>query len=131
MHPYFSLGRPLTSLMIGLAVLASALIGVGSNVKEYVLPVFLGFTVAFLFGIAGNAINDYLDRETDKINHPDRPIPSGKLKPEQALFFSMVFFALSLLLALFLSFIVKSLLVVVIVVIALVSQIAYEWKFKH
>jgi geranylgeranylglycerol-phosphate geranylgeranyltransferase len=117
--------------MIGLAVFAAALIGAGSEVKEYALPIFLGFTVAFLFGIAGNAINDYLDRETDRINHPERPIPSGKLKPGQALFFSLVFFAISLLLALFLSFIAKSLLVVVIVVIALASQIAYELRFKH
>lgn len=131
MHPYISLGRPLTSLMIGLAVLASALIGVGREVNLYSFPVFLGFTVAFLFGLAGNAINDYFDYENDKINHPERPIPSGKLKPEQALFFSLTFFAISLLLALFLSFILKSLMVVVIVVIALASQIAYELRFKH
>lgn len=130
MHPYFSLARPLTSLMIGLAVFASALIGVGSRINEYAIPVFLGFTVAFLFGIAGNAINDYLDRETDKINHPDRPIPSGKLKPAHALYFSIIFFIISLVLSFFLSFIVGygALLVVLI---ALVSQIAYEKKFKH
>ncbi|MDO9096578.1 MAG: UbiA family prenyltransferase, partial [Candidatus Methanoperedens sp.] len=93
-------------------------------------PIFLGFAVAFLFGLAGNAINDYFDYENDKINHPERPIPSGKLKPEQALFFSMFFFAISLALSFYLSFIVGygALLVVVI---ALLSQVAYEWKFKH
>jgi geranylgeranylglycerol-phosphate geranylgeranyltransferase len=130
MHPYFSLARPLTSLMIGLAVLASALIGVGSRINEYAVPVFLGFAVAFLFGIAGNAINDYLDKESDKINHPDRPIPSGKLKPAHALYFSIIFFIISLVLSFLLSFIVGygALLVVLI---ALVSQIAYEKKFKH
>lgn len=130
MHPYISLGRPLTSLMIGLAVLASALIGVGRDVDVYALPVFLGFAVAFLFGLAGNAINDYFDYENDKINHPERPIPSGKLKPEQALFFSLFFFAVSLSLSLYLSSIVGygALLVVVT---ALASQVAYEWKFKH
>ncbi len=130
MHPYISLGRPLTSLMIGLAVLASALIGVGRDVDVHALPIFLGFAVAFLFGLAGNAINDYFDYENDKINHPERPIPSGKLKPEQALFFSLIFFAISLALSFYLSFIVGygALLVVVI---ALLSQVAYEWKFKH
>lgn len=130
MHPYISLGRPLTSLMIGLAVLASALIGVGRDVDVYALPIFLGFAVAFLFGLAGNAINDYFDYENDKINHPERPIPSGKLKPEQALFFSIFFFAVSLILSFYLSSIVGygALLVVVI---ALASQVAYEWRFKH
>ncbi len=119
--------------MIGLAVFASALIGAGSHIqeKEYAKPVVLGFLVAFLFGIAGNAINDYLDRETDRINHPDRPIPSGKLKPVHALLFSLVFFAISFLLALYLSFITKSPLVFAIVVIALASQLAYELRFKH
>ncbi|MDL5504003.1 MAG: UbiA family prenyltransferase, partial [Candidatus Methanoperedens sp.] len=103
MNPYLNIGRPLTSLMIGLAVFTSALIGAGSDVGKYALPVFLGFAVAFLFGIAGNAINDYFDYENDKINHPERPLPSGELKPGQALGFSMVFFAISFLLSLYLS----------------------------
>src|SRR5574337_76408 len=103
MNPYLNIGRPLTSLMIGLAVFTSALIGAGSDVGKYALPVFLGFAVAFLFGIAGNAINDYFDYENDKVNHPERPLPSGELKPGQALGFSMVFFTVSFLLSLFLS----------------------------
>ncbi|MFZ2411365.1 MAG: UbiA family prenyltransferase [Candidatus Methanoperedens sp.] len=130
MHPYISLGRPLTSLMIGLAVLASALIGVGREVEVHTLPIFLGFAVAFLFGLAGNAINDYFDYENDKINHPERPIPSGKLKPKQALFFSLIFFAISLFLSFYLSSIVGYG-ALLIVVIALLFQVAYEWKFKH
>ena len=130
MNPYLNLSRPLTSLMIGLAVFTSALIGAGSNVNEYVLPIFLGFLVAFLFGIAGNAVNDYFDYENDKINHPERPVPSGELKPGQALNFSIVFFTVSFLLALFLSSI-AGYGVLLIVVIALASQIAYEMRFKH
>lgn len=130
MHPYLNICRPLTSLMIGLAVFTSALIGVGGSVNQYTLPIFLGFAVAFLFGVAGNAINDYFDYENDKINHPDRPIPSGKLKPRQALNFSMIFFAISFFLSLLLSSIVGYV-ALLVVVIALASQIAYEKKFKH
>ncbi len=114
--------------MIGLAVVASALIEVGSDFNLF--PVFLGFAVAFLFGIAGNAINDYFDYENDKINHPERPLPSGKLKLRQALYFSIIFFAISLLLSIYLSFI-SGFEVLFIVVIALASQIAYEMRFKH
>jgi geranylgeranylglycerol-phosphate geranylgeranyltransferase len=116
--------------MIGLAVFTSALIGAGGAVNEYALPVFLGFVVAFLFGIAGNAINDYFDYENDKINHPDRPIPSGILKPRQALNFSIIFFAISFLLSLLLS-LISGYGVLLIVVIALVCQIAYEVRYKH
>ncbi|HEY9246472.1 MAG TPA: UbiA family prenyltransferase, partial [Candidatus Methanoperedens sp.] len=128
--PYISLGRPLTSLMIGLAVFTSALIEAGSDINDYSLPVFLGFTVAFLFGIAGNAINDYLDCENDKINHPERPIPSGKIKPVKALWFSLLFFAVSLLLSIYLSSMVGYG-ALLIPVVALLFQIAYEMRFKH
>ncbi|KCZ73445.1 4-hydroxybenzoate polyprenyltransferase-like prenyltransferase [Candidatus Methanoperedens nitroreducens] len=130
MHPYLDIGRPLTSVMIGLAVLTSALIGAGGDADEYTLPIFLGFTIAFLFGIAGNAINDYLDRENDKINHPDRPIPSGKLKPGQALNFAIIFFIISLVLSLLLSLMVGYA-ALMVVIAALVFQIAYELRFKH
>ncbi len=130
MNPYLNIGRPLTSLMIGLAVFTSALIGAGSDVGKYALPVFLGFAVAFLFGIAGNAINDYFDYENDKINHPERPLPSGELKPRQALSFSMVFFAISFLLSLYLSSL-AGYVVLLVVIIALASQLAYELRFKH
>jgi geranylgeranylglycerol-phosphate geranylgeranyltransferase len=116
--------------MIGLVVFASALIGAGSNFNEYRFPIFLGIAIAFLFGIAGNAINDYFDYENDKINHPDRPIPSGKLQLEHVLNFSIVFFIISFLLSLFLSSIVGYN-VLLIVLIAFASQIAYEKKYKH
>ncbi|TAN44407.1 MAG: prenyltransferase, partial [Candidatus Methanoperedens sp.] len=130
MNPYISLGRPLTSLMIGLVVLASALIEAGSNLDGYTISIFLGFTVAFLFGIAGNSINDYFDYENDKINHPDRPIPSGRLKPGNVLRFSIFIFAISFLLSLFLSSIVGYS-ALLIITIAFTSQIAYEKKYKH
>lgn len=128
MHPYISLSRPLTSLMIGLAVVTAALIEVGRDFNT--LPVFLGFAIAFLFGTAGNAINDYLDYENDKINHPERPIPSGELKPEQALNFSIIFFSGSLLLSIYLSSI-TGFEVFLVVIVALASQIAYEKRFKQ
>ena len=92
MHPYIHISRPLTSLMIGLAVFTSSLIGVGRNIDAYMLPVFLGVMIASLFGMAGNAINDYFDQKTDRINHPDRPIPSGELTPQTSTEFFNTFF---------------------------------------
>jgi len=34
---------------------------------------------------AGNAVNDYVDREVDAVNRPDRPIPRGAVSPRVAL----------------------------------------------
>ncbi|WP_254763424.1 geranylgeranylglycerol-phosphate geranylgeranyltransferase [Natrinema marinum] len=41
---------------------------------------------------AGNAINDYFDREIDRVNQPGRAIPRGAVSPRGALGFSVVLF---------------------------------------
>jgi len=41
---------------------------------------------------AGNAFNDYRDVETDRINKPSRPIPSGQVSRWTALVFSVALF---------------------------------------
>ncbi|ELZ00460.1 geranylgeranylglycerol-phosphate geranylgeranyltransferase [Natrialba asiatica] len=49
---------------------------------------------------AGNAINDYFDREIDRINQPGRAIPRGAVSPRGALAFSLVLFVAAVALAL-------------------------------
>lgn len=61
------------------------------------IPVFL--TTAF-----GNVINDFYDVDIDKINRPNRPLPSGKIKMREAKIFAIVLALTSLLASLFLSF---------------------------
>lgn len=63
----------------------------------------LVFLVVFLISGAGNAVNDYFDVEIDSINRPDRPIPSGRVGTKEALYFSLLLFALGSLLALFIN----------------------------
>lgn len=65
-------------------------------------PVFysgLVFLVVFLISGAGNTINDYFDIKIDSINRPERPIPSGRVKLKEALYFSYLLFALGTALA--------------------------------
>ncbi len=38
----------------------------------------------FLVTSGGNVLNDYLDREGDRVNHPDRPLVTGEMTPEGA-----------------------------------------------
>ncbi|NJM67915.1 MAG: UbiA family prenyltransferase [Acaryochloris sp. RU_4_1] len=45
------------------------------------------------------AINDYDDIEKDRINHPERPLPSGTLLPQQAWWVAVILFCGSLLAA--------------------------------
>ncbi len=48
-------------------------------------------TMAFV-GAGGAAVNDYFDRDSDAITHPDRPIPSHQISPASALQFSALTF---------------------------------------
>ncbi len=74
---------------------------------------------------AGNAINDYFDREIDAINRPDRPIPRGAVSPRGALAFSVALFALAVGLAALLP--VAAL---VIAAVNLVALVTYTTVFK-
>lgn len=56
-------------------------------------------STVFLITGAGNAINDYFDREIDAVNRPSRPIPSGRMAPGTARTWSFVLFALGCVLA--------------------------------
>ena len=69
--------------MISLAVFVGAFIVKGLNIDWRSL--IYGFVTAFTFNSASMAINDYCDREIDSINAPYRPIPSGVVKPLEAI----------------------------------------------
>ncbi|MCK4310648.1 MAG: UbiA family prenyltransferase [Methanomicrobia archaeon] len=125
MKAIFELIRPLTSLMAGLAVLISALVAVGLNITSYFINIVLAFFVVFLFTASGNALNDYFDIEIDKISHPERPLPSGKITRSNALIFSIVTFGIAIFISLFINSICFF-----IAVFALVLQLCYEKFFK-
>ncbi|MFU8866884.1 geranylgeranylglycerol-phosphate geranylgeranyltransferase [Natronococcus sp.] len=74
---------------------------------------------------AGNAINDYFDREIDRINQPERAIPRGAVSPRGALAFSVVLFAGAIGLALVLPW-----LAIAIAAINLLALVAYTELFK-
>jgi geranylgeranylglycerol-phosphate geranylgeranyltransferase len=51
---------------------------------------------AFLTGNGTYALNAYFDKEADKINKPNRPIPSGRMTPQHALKYAYCLMALGL-----------------------------------
>jgi len=79
---------------------------ISGNAGTITLPlnetIYVGL-VAFMVTGAGNAINDYYDIEIDRINKPERPIPSGKISKSKALYFSISLFALGILIAFFIN----------------------------
>ncbi len=73
--------RPHNMLAAALGVVAGYYVASGS-VGVRVLPV--AFAAALATG-AGNVINDYYDFAIDRVNKPQRPLPSGRLSPRGAL----------------------------------------------
>ena len=57
------------------------------------------FLAVFLITGAGNAVNDYYDREIDAVNRPNRPIPSGRIQPRTAFRYSLALFAVGCIMA--------------------------------
>ncbi len=130
MHPLIRLVRPLTSLMIALAVFVSAFVGVGSEIFLFSVPVMLAVMAAFFFGCGGNVINDYFDLESDRINHPERPLPMGEVTKQRAIQLAVVLFAIAGAAAVVLGTI-SGFQVLLIVLVAFVLQMAYEKRFKR
>jgi geranylgeranylglycerol-phosphate geranylgeranyltransferase len=86
---YIRITRPVNALVAGVAVLLGYLVATGT-IEPWALIL---VPVVTLITGAGNAINDYYDRDIDKINRPDRPIPAGQISPRNARFFSVFLFA--------------------------------------
>jgi geranylgeranylglycerol-phosphate geranylgeranyltransferase len=82
---YLRLMRPVNCLMMGFAVIVGATLAGAdfSSIRWQILA--YGFIAGFTLTGASMTINDYYDREIDAINEPKRPIPSGLIKPREAL----------------------------------------------
>ena len=93
---YLRLIRPVNSVMVGFAVIVGAVIGGGVSVLSSPIDMFLAFVTGFTLSGSAMAVNDYYDREIDAMNEPGRPIPSGAVKPGEALAIFLVLGAVGL-----------------------------------
>src|SRR5438093_2529353 len=88
--------RPLNCLMSAVGVGIGGVVGVGSAVwGDLALPLGLAAAAAAAFTAGGNALNDISDIETDRVNHPDRPLASGQLTLGTARAFAASAFAIA------------------------------------
>ncbi len=124
-HPALELTRPLNCLFTGIAVIIGAVVSAASLDILWFTPI-LAFAAAALIAAGGNAINDYFDREIDRINRPERPIPSGRITAAMALRMAQVVFVLGVVLAFFINFYCFLLGALNSAVLAL-----YAWRLKR
>jgi geranylgeranylglycerol-phosphate geranylgeranyltransferase len=67
-----------------------------SGVSLQLLSLFLLITATITAIGFGNVINDILDIKTDRISHPDRPLPKGELSVRAAIIYAILLCCISL-----------------------------------
>ncbi len=80
--------RPLNSAMTGLGVVFALLVYSGYGLPRISL-IMIGFLTGFLASASSMLVNDYVDRGVDAVNKPYKPIPSGRVDPQTALWLSI------------------------------------------
>lgn len=102
MSGLLQLARPFNCVMSAVGVLIGGVVAVGARAwGVFAGPLVLAAVAAMAITAGGNALNDLYDRETDKVNHPDRPLPSGKLSLRAARAFAAGAFLVAAVLAVF------------------------------
>ena len=93
MNPYLALTRPGNMALTAVAVVAGSFIAAGDNIVDFQIEILIASISAMMLVGGGNALNDYNDRESDKENHPNRPIPAGLISAEDTLIYSRLLLA--------------------------------------
>lgn len=117
-----------TAISDVLAGVAIAVLYLGGAGSQPTLPVLLlvALSTVGLYG-GGVVFNDVFDAKLDAIERPERPIPSGKVLPKQAVFFGGVLFATGIVMAGFID-VVPAVIAVSIVVMCLLYD---KWAKHH
>tara|TARA_B100001123_G_scaffold8128_1_gene10053 strand:- start:958 stop:1788 length:831 start_codon:yes stop_codon:yes gene_type:complete len=127
MNPYLALTRPGNMMLTAIAVIAGAFIAAGPEIVDYSEEIAICCISAMMLVGGGNALNDYNDRESDKENHPNRPIPSGQIDAETVLTYSQVLLGGGLVI---LIFALDNKMPFVIALLGMLTLIAYENGMK-
>jgi geranylgeranylglycerol-phosphate geranylgeranyltransferase len=87
--PFLKIIRPFNCLFVAATVLFGALI---SNDQVSYFHVIFAALSASLIAAGGYVINDFFDLPIDRLNRPERVLPSGKISPASAYLFAVILF---------------------------------------
>jgi len=130
-HPLFDKTKALIESMrpktIPLALMGVFIGGIVADSASYVsFDLFLAVVVAFFITAGSLIFNDYYDWKIDKVIHPERPIPSGRLLPKEGLYFAILSFCITLIISYFINMVCFG-----IAVFSIVCIVLYDELFKN
>ena len=116
--------RPELPFAAGVSVILGEIITLG-NLPSF-SELFLGFMWGFFLSGSAMILNDYFDIEVDKVNAPDRPLPSGLISSATAIVFTIIISLLGVLV----SFFINRMAVLLYITFWIIGFL-YNWKFKE
>lgn len=126
---FLVLARPIFLILTPLNAASAAVLGLNSFPS--LIQCLFGFcTVAFAGG-AVNIFNDYVDRERDRYIWQGRSIPSGRVKPREALILVIVLLAASLTMSWFLFNLITCLIVFLAVTLGFLYSLYFRDKVGY
>ncbi|MHC4712223.1 MAG: UbiA family prenyltransferase [Planctomycetota bacterium] len=106
LRTYWAFTRPFTLLPPALGMISGGITGYGAagdNIAggaRILLNILFGALMASFLNAASNAINQVYDLEVDRINKPERMIPSGKMSEGEAKWLALALYLVSMAFAL-------------------------------
>ncbi|MCL5802212.1 MAG: UbiA family prenyltransferase [Thermoplasmataceae archaeon] len=127
MNRWVDIVRPVNGVMGIVATLVSAVIGAGLHFSAFYVSVASAAAIVFMVISAGNIINDVVDVEIDRLNHPDRSLVKfPEMIPKAKMLFVVLFIVPLILSILFIS--IMALLLVIVAEILLITYELYTKK---
>lgn len=123
-YAFIEITRPWWLIVLTPIFIASALLANNDVLSSSLFIIALISAIFLKLGIS--TLNDYFDRDVDKIIHPNRAIPSKRIKPQVACIYGMVLITISLSLAFLVNL---SFLTIVFLIITI--SILHFWKTKR
>ena len=116
--------RPELPFAAGICVIIGEMIAFGGFPSFQNL--FLGFMWGFFLSSPAMILNDYFDIEVDKVNSPNRPLPSGLIQPVSAIGLAVITTLIGMAVS---AFIGKS--AVLLYIVFWLVGFLYNWKLKE
>ena len=127
MNRYFRLLRLGNGIMGIIGVVIGAFVAIGFDISDHATDIVIASLSVVIFMGGGNALNDYIDREIDKVAHPERPLPKGEIRPKDALTIGIGM----LLASVVISMASMSIMITGMVILAAMFMISYELWLKQ
>ena len=121
--PYLILFRFELPFAAGVCVVLGQVLALGTFPHVNIL--FYGFSAVFFISASALILNDLFDIESDRINAPERPLPSGRVTPAGVI----IQFGLVSILGFVLSYLISIPVLIIAAVLWMVAFL-YNWKFK-